>query len=58
MLLPALGRDLSLGSDEPLGDLPDLDGLVDVLSLCLGGERRGEVLHLTCWRMPAHSSCG
>ena len=46
MLLQALSRDLSLGGDEPLGDLPDLDGLVDVLSLCLGGERRGEVLHL------------
>ena len=46
MLLQALARDLSLRGDEPLGYLPDLDGLVDVLDLCLGGERRGEALNL------------
>ena len=38
MLLLSLGRDLFLGGDEPIGDLTDLAGLVDVLSLCLGGE--------------------
>ena len=45
LLLLALCRDLSLGGDEPLGDLPVLDGLVVVLSLCLGGERRLEDVH-------------
>ena len=44
--VPAFGRDLSLGGDEPPGDLPDLAGLVDVIALCLGEERRGEVVHL------------
>ena len=46
LLFQALGRDLFIGGDDPLGDLPELDGLVDVISLYLGGERRGEVLHL------------
>ena len=41
-----LERDLSLLGDEPLGDLPDLAGLVDVLSLCLCGEQSGEDGHL------------
>ena len=35
LLLLGLGREFSLGGDEPLGELPDIGVLVDVLSLCL-----------------------
>ena len=42
MLLLGLGWDWTLGGVEPPGDLPVLGALAGALSLCLGGERRGE----------------
>ena len=42
LLLLGLGFECTLGGVEPPGDLPVLAALAGALSLCLGGERRGE----------------
>ena len=46
VVVVCLGRDLSLVGDELVPVLPVMACLAGDLSPCLGGEQRGEVLHI------------